>query len=193
MIHSLLQAGWVLLSLLALGFCLAMGTIRYQTGKRGIKNARLANAAPSFTTPGGYDPNAETHKGGRITRIADAAIATRWMLVTFGATPASTIKVNPTNGTPIGVIDDTTDSLGSDLTIPVNVNLLGGSDRTLKVAINSAVTAGDYLIRDATTAGYAMTDPLTANTTVFQIGRALQSGVAGQAIEFAPMPMIVSH
>jgi hypothetical protein len=192
LIHSMLGALFAVLSLLALGFCLALGVVRYASGQPYRRQA-LWNSAPAFSvTP--YDPNAETHKGGRITRLADAAIAQRWSLVTNGATLGKTIKVNPTAGAnPIGVIDDTTDTLNGDLTIPVNINLLGGADRTLKVYINSAVTAGDYLIQDTATAGAAMTDPLTAGTKVFQIGQALQSGVAGQVIEFMPMPNFASH
>lgn len=183
-------------SLLALVLGLAFTAwLGGKTGARLGRSNRLVlwNTAPSFTTPAGYDPNAETHKGGRISRVADAAIALRWSLVTNGAVPGKSIKSNTTATLPIGVVDDTTDTLSSDLTIPLNINLLGGADRTLKVAINSTVADGDFLVTDTTDGRYAMTDPLTASTKVFQIGRAIQSGVAGQVIEFQPSPNFAAH
>jgi len=180
MIHSLAYAGSFLLSLLALGFCLALGIVRYPTGKS--RRETLINTAPSFSvTP--FDPNAEVHKGSRLSYLADAAITTRWTIVTIGATPGKTVKANTASSTPLGIIDDTTDTLNGDLTIPVHVRMFSGTGETMKVAVNSTVNIGDWLIPDTSTYIYGLTDP---GLSLNRFGRALTAGVAGGVVEFSP-------
>jgi hypothetical protein len=183
------------LSILALGFCLAMGVVGYASRK--IKRHRrqtllhsrrglspLWNTTPSLSvTP--FDPNAETHKGGRIGYYtADAAINVRYSLVTIGASAGKTIKANLASSTPWGIAEDTTDTITNDLAIPLAVSLLSNaSDRTQKVAVNSNVAVGDWLIPDTTNPIYGMTDP---GLNLNRFGRAITAGVAGGTVEFAP-------
>jgi len=168
-----------LLIMMFLGLALAA---RLGKNRRGLY--RLANTAPTLSVSP-YDPNGPTHKGARLSRTADAAITVRWSLVTLGATPATTIKSNLATTTPIGVIDDTTDTLNSDLTIQVHYRAFVGSGETLKVAVNSTVTAGDKLIPDTSNPIYGMTDP---GNNLNRFGIALTSGVAGGVVEFLPFP-----
>ncbi len=146
------------------------------------KSYGFANTAPAFsTTP--FDPNGSEHKGSRVSYTADAAISVRWSLVTIGATPGKTVKANLASSTPLGIIDDTTDTLNSDLTIPVHVRLLSGTGETLKVVVNSTVAVGDWLIPDTSNPIYGMTDPgLNFN----RFGRVVTAGVAGGVVEFSP-------
>jgi hypothetical protein len=182
-LHSLMNSAWALFVLLALGFCLALGVVRYVSGrKRG--RILMANTAATYS-PTPYDPNGSTHKGGRVSRLLDATISLRWSLVTEGATPGVTVKANTASSTPIGTIDDTSDTFNGDTTIPANINLFAGVDRTQKVVTQSATNPGDWLIPDTTNPIYGMTDP---GLNLNRFGKCVKGTPAGGGVaEFAPM------
>ena len=171
-----------LIALAALGF----GLVFFGMTRRSRRGrTTLWNTAPSLSvTP--YDPNADTHEDGRLGYlIADAAITVRWSLVTVGATPGKTIKANTAQTVPIGTVDDTTDTLTNDLSIPLAVVLFGAAKKTRKVATQSAVSVGDWLIVDTNNPIYGMTDPGTA--AAYRFGRALTSSPSGGGVvEFDP-------
>ena len=119
-----------------------------------------------------------------ISRLPDAAIGTRFLIAKAGS-DAFHANICDATSIPLGIWLDETGST-TDLTIPRAIALLGASDETRRVAINSTVTAGDLLVSDAS--GYARTLPAAGAVpaTYYGIGRALQSGVAGDVIEFDP-------
>ena len=129
------------------------------------------------------------HHNGNLTKFPDVELSLRYLLVKIGST-VNNVTLAGASDTPFGVCTDSTDTAGiTDLTVPVNVNVLGGAGETQKVVINSTVTQGDLLVPDAN--GYAKTR--VPGTKSYVIGKALISGVAGDTIEFAPiLPVPVS-
>ena len=115
---------------------------------------------------------------GLKTYLSDAVIASRYLICKFG-TDAAHINLTAAGDLPLGVITDAAAAIGD----PVAVALFDAASGTQKVAINSNVNYNDLLTTDAN--GYAKTLP-TADGTYWVIGRALQSGAAGDTIEFVP-------
>jgi hypothetical protein len=79
----------------------------------------------------------------------------------------------------LGVCTDSVET--SNLEVAVNVALLGNATGTLKVVLGGTVTAGDFLQSNGDGTAIKL---LTTTGTFYNIGRALQSGVAGDTIEF---------
>ncbi len=63
----------------------------------------------------------------------------------------------------------------------VNIALLGVANGTLKVALGGTVAAGDMLQSNGDGTASKL---LTTTGTFYNVGRALQAGVAGDIIEF---------
>lgn len=119
-----------------------------------------------------------THEGA-ITKLADAAITTRFLLVKFG-TNVNHIAANDASDCPLGVCTDepTADEA------PVNVDLLGCGAWTRKVVASEAI---DYNEDVYTAASGKVQDEPTAAGTYYHIGRAIQSASAdGDVIEIVP-------
>jgi len=132
---------------------------------------------------------------GGISLLPDAALSTRFLVAKVGATPGTTAAICTSTDIPLGIFQDQTLAVGGadDLTMPVAIRLFGSATETRKVAINSTVSYGDWLIVDSANPGFAKTDPATASTTVWVIGRALLAGAAGDTIEMDPFLRQVTH
>ena len=115
---------------------------------------------------------------GLKTYLSDVATTFRYLLGKIGSDSAH-VTTTAAADKPHFVIIDNATAIGD----PVTCAVLGSAPGTQKVSINSTVTLDDPLTPDAN--GYARTMP-TANGTYWLIGRALQAGVAGDIIEFAP-------
>ncbi|MBI5770827.1 MAG: DUF2190 family protein [Verrucomicrobia bacterium] len=120
-----------------------------------------------------------THQGGRVTRLADAAITTRNAVVKIGS-DAAHIAVAGTGDIAIGVCQDEP-SAAED---PVSVVHFGSADRTLLVVASAAISAGDMIVTAAS--GKVRALPGTTGT-YYIIGRALTAATAdGDTIELDP-------
>lgn len=119
-----------------------------------------------------------THTG-NITKLADAAITTRHLVVKIG-TDAAHVALAGVSDIPLGVATDEP-AAAED---PVNVALLGAGDSTLLGVASAAITAGDLLAPAAS--GKLRTLPATTGT-YYIVGRAITAaGADGDTIEFVP-------
>lgn len=143
----------------------------------GLRNA--FSATPSEFALANLGSN--QHGGGRVTRKADAAIATRFLLVKIGS-DANHIAVAGVADISIGVCEDEP-SAAEELAI---VQLLGSSDKTLTMVASAAIAAGDFVVAAAN--GQIRTLPVTTGT-YYIVGRALEAAAAaGDQIEVDPIP-----
>ena len=119
-----------------------------------------------------------THENA-LTRLADAALTTRFLLVKIGS-DAAHVAVCGVGDIPLGIATDEP-AAAED---PVNVELLGVGERTLLGVASAAITAGDLLV--AAASGKLRTLPTSAGT-YYIMGRALgAAGADGDTIEFVP-------
>jgi len=119
-----------------------------------------------------------THEG-KITRLTDAVISSKYLLVEIGSDGEHVAVCNSANDIPLGVATDEAEAAGD----PVNVALLGSAASTLVVTTGAAVTEGDFLTCNAS--GQAV--KLTATPGAYYIiGRALHSSNSGELVEFDP-------
>lgn len=111
-----------------------------------------------------------------LSKRATAAIATRHLLVTFGAT-ADLIAVAAADDVPLGpCIDEPETALD-----PVAVKLLGIDPETVKMVASEAITAGEDVFAAA---GGKVQDLPVAAGTYYKVGRALTAAAAdGDEIE----------
>ncbi len=117
---------------------------------------------------------------GNKSYLPDAAIALRYTLVKFGSDQSHIVAGSNNTEIPLGVATDSADA--ANLDVPVNVALLGSASGTLKAQCGGTVNYGDFL----QSKGDGTVQALLATTgTFYRIGRALQSGVAGDVIEFS--------
>jgi hypothetical protein len=122
---------------------------------------------------------AEGTHAGNLTKKADAAIATRFLLVKFG-TDVAHVAVNTDGDMPLGICSDEA-AAAEDL---VNVELLGVAGQTRLCVASEAITLTDELY---TADGGKVQDLPTAAGTYYKIGRPLQAaGADGDVIEFEP-------
>lgn len=122
---------------------------------------------------------AEGTHAGSITKLADAAITTRHLLVKIGS-DAGHVALAGVSDIPLGVATDES-AAAED---PVNVALLGVTESTLLGVASAAITAGDLLVPAAN--GKLRTLPGTTGTYNI-IGRAITAaGADGDTIEFVP-------
>jgi len=120
-----------------------------------------------------------------ISRLPDTAIPAYFLLAKVGSDNEHAAIASHTD-IPVGIFRDTTLAVGGadDLTLPVAIALFGAAEETRKVAINSTVNEGDFLVADDN--GYAKTLPTSGGGTAYVFGRALMAGAAGDVIEFDP-------
>lgn len=191
----------LLLSLAALAlvlFCMAWAKgFARRTSAREIANPPLRRFAFLFvmcagfvsairgafaSTPREYalaNINEGVHDAGRITRKADAAIATRHFLVKVGS-DANHIAVAGAADIPLGVCQDEPSAAEETCT----VQLLGSTDRTLLMVASAAIVNDTFVV--AAAGAKIRTLPATTGT-YYIIGRALQAAAAdGDVIEVDP-------
>lgn len=119
------------------------------------------------------------HLDGRITKLADAAIASRWLLVKFG-TDADHVDLCGATDVPIGVCTDEPEA-AEDATA---VDLLGAAPGTTLMVASEAITAGELVF---TAASGKVQDLPAGAGTYYQVGRALNAaGADGDLVEVAP-------
>ena len=118
-----------------------------------------------------------SRQSGNITKLTDAAIATRFFLVKIGSDSDHIAASAANTDIPLGTCTD--EAPGAEEL--VNVALLGVTNGTLKVALGGTVAAGDMLQSNGDGTAIKL---LTTTGTFYNIGRALQAGVAGDIIEF---------
>ena len=127
-----------------------------------------------------------------ISRLPDNPIPAYFLLAKIGSDNEHADIATHTD-IPIGVFRDTTLAVGGtdDLTLHVSIALFGAAEETRKVAINSTVAEGAFLVADD--GGYAKTLPTSGGGTTYIFGRALMAGAAGDVIEFDPtLPYLVT-
>jgi hypothetical protein len=120
---------------------------------------------------------AEGTHAGNVTKLAGAALATRYLVVKKGADTAHVIACAAITDRPIGICTDEA-AAAED---PVNVELFGSAGRTML-----GVAAGD-IVSGAMVATTATGLLQTAVATQWAIGRALTDASAGQLVEFDPI------
>ena len=140
----------------------------------GFVNALRGGAAPLALVNVGEGQSLT----GLKTYLSDSTFGTRYRLGKIGSTAQNVAIINAATDKPRSIVVD--EGVAGD---PVTCAILGATVGTLKVALNSTVAEGDSLTPDAT--GYARTLP-TADGVYWIFGNALQAGVAGDIIEFAP-------
>jgi hypothetical protein len=119
------------------------------------------------------------HTTGNFTKLTDAAIATRYLVVKRGTDDAHVAVCNAQTDIPIGIVTD--EAAGAEAN--VNVFILGaGEGTTFCVAVGS-VAVGD-LLYCAANSGKVSTVAGVAGT-YFTIGRALTAGAANDLVEVA--------
>ncbi len=111
-----------------------------------------------------------------INRTADAALATKCLLVKFGSTPTTGVDVCGAANRPAGVTDESTYASGDNVTV-----LLLSSDMTRKMVASGAITAGGAVYTDA--GGKVQATPTTAGV-YYRVGVALTTTASdGQFLE----------
>jgi len=142
------------------------------------------NARPRGTVPMANDGalTVGEHQGGRITGYhQDAPVTVRFLLVKQNAS-ADNYFNTPTSvaDLPIGVCYDEP----AAVTDPVEIHLLGGADKTLKMRAAAAINAGQVVCTNGD--GYVRALPAVAGV-YYSVGVAVTSAlVAGDFIEVQP-------
>jgi hypothetical protein len=128
-----------------------------------------------------------THEGS-ITRLTDAAVATRYLLATVGS-DAAHAAICAANGIPIGVFTDEAAAAEANIAI----ELLGVSKRTLLVVASEAITAGEHVY---TAADGKVQDLPTVAGTYYEVGVALTAasgdGVLLEVAHCVPRKTVVT-
>lgn len=119
-----------------------------------------------------------THENA-LTRLADAAITARFLLVKIGS-DAAHVALAGVSDIPLGIATDEP-AAAEDA---VNVEVLGIGERTLLGVASAAIAAGDLLVPAAN--GKLRALPTSAGS-YYVIGRALAAASAdGDKVEFVP-------
>jgi hypothetical protein len=144
----------------------------------------LAFLRRAFSAPVALIPAANiaegTHEGG-ISKLADAAITTRYLLVTRGTDDDHIAAVTAITDEPLGVCEDEP-AAAED---PVNVQLLGLSARTMKMVAGEAIASINTRLYMGAT-GKVMKESGTPATYWF-VGKNLTvAGADGDVIEVIP-------
>jgi hypothetical protein len=121
---------------------------------------------------------AEGTHAGLVTRRADSALSQAFTLVQTGSDEAH-VAACDASAIPLGVIEDEAPAAED----PLTVALLGSAASTLVVRAGASITAGDFLVSDAS--GEARTLPATAGT-YYIFGRAIRNAASGELCEFDP-------
>lgn len=123
------------------------------------------------------------NESGDKTYLADAVIATRYLLVKIGSDASHIAVCSAITDKPLGPCTDEPSAAEE----ACNVALLGAKRGTLLGVSGAAIAAGAYV---ATTAAGKLQ---TAVSTQYIVGRALNaSGGADELIEYVPMPATVA-
>lgn len=132
-----------------------------------------------------YGPTAQfaniaegVHGDGHITKLTDAAIATRYFLVEKGTDSSHVSVSNSAADIPLGVCTDEAAAAEAY----VDVALVGVATGTLRCVAGGNITMGDLIVSNGD--GKVKTLPATTGT-YYIIGRALADAVADDVIEFA--------
>jgi hypothetical protein len=126
--------------------------------------------------------NCGIHEDGQISRLPDAVLASRHLLVKVGS-DGDHVAVNGVHDMPLGSVPDTaTQARVDEGLLPVTVLLLGRDDTKLMVA-SEAITAGV----DVYTAASGKVSTLSASAgSYYKVGKALTAAAAdGDQIEVA--------
>jgi hypothetical protein len=119
-----------------------------------------------------------THEG-VITKLADGAITTRFLVGKAGSDIHHVVACGASDD-PIGVIEDEASAAEDAMAVA----LFGASGRTLKVVASEPITAG---VRVYTAANGKVQDLPEGAGTYYLLGRALQAaGADGDVIEIDP-------
>jgi len=119
---------------------------------------------------------AEATHAGNLTRKLETTLVSRYLFGKAGSA-AGGITAAVAGDAPLGVITDT--GLSTDA---VNVALLGAAASTRLVTAGASVSAGDFLVPDASSKAIA----LPASGTHYIVGRALHDAAADSLVEFDP-------
>ena len=120
-----------------------------------------------------------TYQNGVMSRLTDAAIATRHMCVKFGS-DVNHVALAGAGDLTLGVTSDAAEAAED----PVNVQILGVTNGTVLMTASAAIAAGALVVTSAT-AGKIRTLPGTTGTYLI-IGMALEAAAAdGDVINVA--------
>jgi hypothetical protein len=123
-----------------------------------------------------------THGDGCITKLADAAIGTRHLLVNFGSDVDHVAVTTDCSEIPLGVVDDEASAAEDN----INVQLLGNKQGTILCVSDGTITAmGDMVTASKVAAhnGYVAKLGVGADT-YYIIGRALNAAASdGDLVE----------
>lgn len=159
--------------LILLVLCTLAALLVVKTWAKGFRRPSRLGLVPSCNIAEG------THEGGLLTKKADAALATRFLLVKFGS-DVDHIAVNGANDRPLGVARDEA-AAAEDL---LTVGLLGVASETRRCVASEAIALTDELYTAAN--GKVQNLPAGAGT-YYKVGRPLQAAAAdGDVIEFEP-------
>lgn len=129
------------------------------------------------------------HGDGCITKLTDAALATRNVLVKIGSDISHVAVTTAGTEIPLGVVNDEASAAEEN----VNVQLLGQKQGTVLMVASAAITAGDLVVAAAN--GKIATLSASAGT-YYIVGRALNAATTdGDLVEVAhclPVQRVVS-
>lgn len=160
-----------ILGLLAVLSCIGLAVLLIKRARHG--GLVLANIAEG------------RHSTGNVTRLTDAALTTRYLVVKKGTDDSHVAVANAQADVPIGVVTDEATAAEAN----VNVFLCGPGEGTVFMVAAGTIAVGDWLFVGA--AGGGKVSPVLAVAgTYFPIGRALTAGAANDLIEVATHPAI---
>jgi len=125
------------------------------------------------------------HTTGNVSKLTDAAITTRYLVVKKGTDDSHVAVANAQADVPIGVVTDEAAAAEAN----VNVFICGSGEGTVFMVAAGTIAVGDWLFCGASAAGKVSAIAGTAGT-YFPIGRALTAGAANDLIEVATHPAI---
>lgn len=130
------------------------------------------------------------HGDGCVSKLTDAAIALRNVLVKIGSDISHVAVTTAATEIPLGVANDEASAAEEN----VNVQLLGAKQGTILMVASAPITAGDLL--QAAAAGKVATLGTGGAGTYYIVGRALNAAAAdGDLVEVAhcvPVQRVVS-
>lgn len=157
---GLFQAPEATLSVLTVGAVIALAVFSVARHSRRARRGALVPAMNTLPANVGTSTNSRRYR-------ATAALATRHVFVKAGADDEHIAAIGATSDKPVGVIDDEAEAAED----PINVQLPGAINRTVKVLAGAAIAALNqdmYL----TAAGKVVIKP-TAAGTYWKVGRNL--------------------
>lgn len=126
---------------------------------------------------------AGTHQGGRVTRFAEAAIGTKYLLGKKGTGDRDIAVCSVAGERSLGVITDEAKAAGDEVDLATH----GGADGTRLVRAGGNIAVGDELTSLANAKAQKL--PAAAGT-YWVFGEALTAGADGDLVEYAPCKAI---